>query len=592
MFSPRLQRVALALTSMLAVAAAVPATASASVEWAADAERPWNDEWANYSCESGDRISRVSSPKAQGEHAYRIEVRDGDDSYGERCELGQGNPTRDGFPVHQEGQERWISYQVRLPDEYPVNTPEWNNIFQLKGAGNGGPPVNMAVRDGRFLLLNSPENSSTCCERELWSGSATRNRWVKFTLHVKFSPDPNVGYVELYGDLDGSGQKLLMSKKNTYTMKRDASGRTVPSHSRIGLYRNPTISGSAHAFFDGFTVATDRASAERRAFGSSEPTPPPTPTPTPPPTPTPTPPPTPITEKAALDWTADAENPWTSEWANHSCESRSRFAQVTSPVAQRARAYRVEVRDGDDSYGERCELAQGNPTKTGFPTFEEGEERWISYQVNLPDSFPLHTKGRWNSIFALRQLGDRGSAPITMDARNGRVYLMNSSDNRSSSGTEMKWSAPAQRNRWMKFTMRVKFSPDPNVGFVELYGDLDGTGHKLLVSRKKTHTMKRDSSGRAVPSASRIGISRDPNISGTARAYFDGYTVARDRGTAERRAFGGVAASARSAAAGSPRIRLNEAPRQPSAIVHSGSGPGPPVPGAIIGASVRARLSS
>lgn len=270
MLSRPLLRLFTGIVSTLVVAA-VPATASASVEWSADAERPWDQEWANYSCESGDRISRVSSPRAQGDRAYRIEVRDGDWSWGERCELGQANPTRNGFPLHYEGQERWISYQVRLPDAYPVETPEWNNIFQLKGIGDGGPPVNMAVRNGQLILMNSPHSSSTCCERFLWSGPASRNQWVKFTLHVKFSPNPDIGFVELYGDLDGTGQRLLMSKKNVFTMKRDGSGRTLPSHSRIGLYRNSKISGTAHAYFDGFTVATDRASAERRAFGSGEP---------------------------------------------------------------------------------------------------------------------------------------------------------------------------------------------------------------------------------------------------------------------------------------------------------------------------------
>ncbi len=275
-----LKRFSIALTSIL-VAAAVPATASAAVEFSSDAERPWNEEWASSSCASGDRISRVATPSAQGERAYRIELRDGDDSWGERCELGQGNPGRSGFPTHHEGQERWISYQVRLPDAYPVETNDWNNIFQLKGAGYGGPPVNMAVEDGQFILKNSPLNSSTCCERELWSGGALRNRWVRFTLHVKFSPDPGVGFLELYGDLDGTGQKLLMPKKHIWTMRRDSSGRAIPSHSRIGLYRNARISGNAHAFFDGYTVATDRASAERRAFGSSTPVPP-SPAPKPP----------------------------------------------------------------------------------------------------------------------------------------------------------------------------------------------------------------------------------------------------------------------------------------------------------------------
>jgi hypothetical protein len=39
------------------------------------------------------------------------------------------------------------------------------------------------------------------------------------------------------------------------------------NHARVGIYRNPAIRGNTHILFDGFTIATDRASAEDVAFG-------------------------------------------------------------------------------------------------------------------------------------------------------------------------------------------------------------------------------------------------------------------------------------------------------------------------------------
>jgi len=256
--------------TMLAFSLAAPATASAAVDWAADAEKPWSEEWASSSCETSSRVSRVISPTSQGLNAYRLELRDGDDSYGERCELGQANPPRSGFPLFEEGEERWIAFQVRLPDDYPVETSRWNVFHQLKQIGGmGTPALSMEVRDGKFHLMNSSNNGESCCTTTRWSGPAERHRWVKFNLHVKFSPNPAVGFVELYGDLDGSGQKLLMQKTNTHTMKRDGSGDAVPSHSRIGMYRDSSVSGTSHIYFDGYTVATDRASAERRAYAGA-----------------------------------------------------------------------------------------------------------------------------------------------------------------------------------------------------------------------------------------------------------------------------------------------------------------------------------
>ena len=114
-------------------------------------------------------------------------------------------------------------------------------------------------------------------------------------------------------------------------------------------------------------------------------------------------------------WTGDAEQPWddslerrrwpdNNEWVGYSCEDRSRFSQVTSPVAQGERAYRIEVRDGDDSYGERCELENGNTSSSRLHEdilFHRGQEVWIAFQVYLPPDFsfaqdgPRLVPGRW-----------------------------------------------------------------------------------------------------------------------------------------------------------------------------------------------------
>jgi polysaccharide lyase-like protein len=243
-------------------------TGHGAILWTADAERPWDREWASSSCEDSSRFREVTSPVVQGRRAYRIEVRDGDDSSGERCELGQGNPTRSGFPLFDEGDERWISFMLLLPRDYPVDTPDWNIFMQLKQLGGLGTPViSMEAREGKFFLMNAnnPRVSNDTIPR--WIGPVRRDHWVQFTLHVKFSPHPQVGFLELYGDLDGRGARLLMPKLNTYTMKLDAAGVAVRSHARIGIYRDPEIQGTDHLFIDGYTVATTRRAAEEHARG-------------------------------------------------------------------------------------------------------------------------------------------------------------------------------------------------------------------------------------------------------------------------------------------------------------------------------------
>src|SRR3954454_22060083 len=100
--------------ALAATAAFASTAASARTLAIADAEHALGKEWANYSCADRSRVKRVTSPAAEGHRAWDVSVHDGDYSYGERCEIGMANPGPAGFPVFQEGDERWISFQVYL----------------------------------------------------------------------------------------------------------------------------------------------------------------------------------------------------------------------------------------------------------------------------------------------------------------------------------------------------------------------------------------------------------------------------------------------------------------------------------------------
>ena len=92
-------------------------------------------------------------------------------------------------------------------------------------------------------------------------------RWIKLLYHVRWSSDPRRGWVELFGSLDGGPIQRLMKRRRTFTMKKDGAGRTLPVSARLGIYRDRSISGNATAYFDGFTIAANRASAAAGAFG-------------------------------------------------------------------------------------------------------------------------------------------------------------------------------------------------------------------------------------------------------------------------------------------------------------------------------------
>ena len=252
------------------------------VLWKADAQSPLVDEWAEYSTAfhcgrlttavRGDpRAKRLAGPTMAGAEVYEFTVSDGDDCYGERSEVGQALPSRADFShsrLFNDGDDRWISFAVKPGRDFPTTTRHWNVIAQWKQLAVPGqvlccPILALELRNERYNLASDGEI--------VWRGPrALRARWARFSLHIKFSPVASIGFVEIWGgDPNVRGMRRLLTRTHMQTLSRTVAGTTVPSHARIGIYRDPTISGTAHLYYDGYTVATTRQAAERNAFGSS-----------------------------------------------------------------------------------------------------------------------------------------------------------------------------------------------------------------------------------------------------------------------------------------------------------------------------------
>jgi hypothetical protein len=170
--------------------------------------------------------------------------------------------------LFNEGEERWISWQMYLGGNFPINANTWQSVAQFKQLGSMGTPiVNMDAAKGQWRMNYANSNRVSNGGFTPWAGPALKEKWVKFSLRIKFSPNPAVGFIELYGDTaDGKGMRQLLGKTMTWTMKKDEAGRAIQSHVRLGSYRNPIIQGTADIYYDGFTVATTRAAAEASAF--------------------------------------------------------------------------------------------------------------------------------------------------------------------------------------------------------------------------------------------------------------------------------------------------------------------------------------
>lgn len=226
--------------------------------------------WGSIECASASRHQWLpsdgdthaeASGLPQADTGYRrLTVYDGDDFYGERCELGRNDHRYGPTAVYREGQRRATFFSVRLPDDFPLEVEAWQVVMQMKQAqpsanGGGTPVIELDAYDGRWRLLQSLSNGPSDDSRELWSAPATTGTWTRFGFDVTYSQDPSIGSIAVHVDLNGDGDDEDAGERspaiNTYTLKYETSGgpandgitpgESIPSHLRAGIYHNPGI---------------------------------------------------------------------------------------------------------------------------------------------------------------------------------------------------------------------------------------------------------------------------------------------------------------------------------------------------------------
>lgn len=232
--------------------------------------------WGNIECETNTRHEQVTTGgdthatgdgAAQGNTAFRrMTAIDGDDFYGERCELGI-NEHRTGytptFQLYREGERRITFMSMRLPSNFPLSTTDWQVVMQMKQTqpadnGNGTPVVELSASHGDWRLAQSGSNGLTSTGRLLWDTPAANGIWTRFAFDVTYSQNETQGSIKMYVDLNNDGDALDTGEQSptftTYTLKREIAattspdndplveGDSVPSHLRTGIYHNPTIS--------------------------------------------------------------------------------------------------------------------------------------------------------------------------------------------------------------------------------------------------------------------------------------------------------------------------------------------------------------
>jgi len=207
------------------------------VVWRGDFETGNYSQWSSAQIVSADRMMAVTSPVREGRYAMKVTVRQGDDpisSSGNRNELVR--ITRE--PV---GSEYYYKWSTMFATDFP-SASTWQLFLQWHHEGSSGsPPVELFVY-GEELRMNI--RSTT-----VWRAPLVRGAWQDFVLRVKWSPDPSVGFVELYHN-----GKLVLPRRYAATQ---FSGYL--NYLKMGLYRNESIAKTGVLYHDGF-IMTKNAS--------------------------------------------------------------------------------------------------------------------------------------------------------------------------------------------------------------------------------------------------------------------------------------------------------------------------------------------
>jgi hypothetical protein len=239
----------------------------------ASAADPEAGLWGHLDCESDSRYQYLTggadanptaSGSAQGNNAFRrLTAIDGDDYWGERCELGR-NEHRNGentgsrdsgtFALYRDGEHKVTFFSERYQAGF-ADPNAWQTVAQMKQTQPAdyaglGPVLELQIFDGRLRLQNS--------WHERWTTPApAEGVWIRYALDVVYSADPAVGSVQVTVDLNGDGdaldageqsprinmQTLLVETEGSHGASDGfAAGDSISDHLRLGLYHNPSFS--------------------------------------------------------------------------------------------------------------------------------------------------------------------------------------------------------------------------------------------------------------------------------------------------------------------------------------------------------------
>jgi hypothetical protein len=226
------------LDTPLAPGARTPAGGENEILWRGDFDTGNLSQWEVNQSVEANRIQVVSNPVKEGKYAARFETRPTDN-------IGDTSPRSElaANLGEKEGEERWYRWYTYFPENFPVQYPEQFITFTQWRA------LNESEAYGSFMVLGDMVTLRQEGIGTLWEAPLTLGTWHKFVFHVKWSPNPNEGFYELYYD-----GHLVMPKHYLRTMS-GTPGNAIGNYVKEGLYKSEFIPTGV-LYQDGFVAGT------------------------------------------------------------------------------------------------------------------------------------------------------------------------------------------------------------------------------------------------------------------------------------------------------------------------------------------------
>ncbi len=227
-----------------------PATVSAAIVWRGDFETGDIKQWTSFSFPNHATV--IQMPVRAGRYAGRTEVHSEDRwPNGLRRVEVVYNPPKNTF----QDSERFYGWSMMQSPDMPLSQAHSNAIAYWESDPLYQVIMDFSVDKDKVAFrasLNKPDGKPA---GTVFRGDFGPGRWHDFILHVKWSPDPNVGLIELWYD----GAKVV--DKLTVQTMHNVNGMIYPAFFKMGLMHGDFDADPEALFIDSAIDATTFAEA-------------------------------------------------------------------------------------------------------------------------------------------------------------------------------------------------------------------------------------------------------------------------------------------------------------------------------------------